>query len=377
MNKKILIIIMGAIVLCFAGLNNKFPLLTESSGIYINSGFTKEAPSDRPLLYGIFVAHSSWGKSLWLTIFSQALMLSLVLFYYFQYFSNSRYHVVLFAAYIFFITFFTPVSVWVSSISPSIFLSIAVLSSGLMLFAKKLSRRDYLILAGVIVFSCGIDVSYMLIISSLILLISVIFLFTRKNKSLAKISSGKRLSEIIFFAVLGWLISTLLLFLTGGNASTVYELNVSMLQNLPGINADVYSAILDETETFKALFHRYNDDVREFYLSWQRFEFLNINIYFYSQVFVLLLCLCLFIYFRKHLTGTLSYCLFVYFSLACIILLLISITGGDITGFKNTLTWILSLPIYFYIFKAENIEIIKKYIKTIHIPDSKTSYINT
>jgi len=65
---------MGAIVLCFAGLNNKFPLLTESSGIYINSGFTKEAPSDRPLLYGIFVAHSSWGKSLWLTIFSQALM---------------------------------------------------------------------------------------------------------------------------------------------------------------------------------------------------------------------------------------------------------------------------------------------------------------
>ena len=154
MNRNILLIVIGAIILCFAGLNNKFPLLTPDSGAYINSGFTKEVPFDRPGLYGLFVAHASWGRSLWLVIFCQALALSLMVYYYFRYFSGNKNYMAFYLVCIFFITFFMSGSITASTIDPGVFAIISLLSMGLLLFADKPGKRDFNIIAITFVVSC-------------------------------------------------------------------------------------------------------------------------------------------------------------------------------------------------------------------------------
>ena len=181
MNRKILLVIIGAIILCFAGLNNKYPLLTLDSGVYIDSGFTREVPADRSIMYGIFTAHASWGKSLWLVVFTQALLLSLMLFYYFRYFSRNSRYIVYYLATVFFITFCMSASVTVSTIDPGIFGGIALLGIGLLLFARNLKTRDFAIIFLSATIGLGMDISYFGMALLVLIVYGIFLIFKRKE----------------------------------------------------------------------------------------------------------------------------------------------------------------------------------------------------
>lgn len=66
----------GALILILPALANHYPLVYSDTGAYIYSGFNGTVPADRPLTYGLFLRHSSLAASLWLTVFTQALIVA-------------------------------------------------------------------------------------------------------------------------------------------------------------------------------------------------------------------------------------------------------------------------------------------------------------
>lgn len=182
MNKKLLLVVVGAIVLCFAGLNNKFPLLTTETAGYIQSGFTRSVPFDRPLLYGLFVAHVSWWKSLWFVIFGQALILSLTLFYCFKYFLKKEQRVVAYLICVFFLAFCSSASVTASSLDVGVFGGITILSAMLLLFCGNLEGKDRWIIAAMYVISAGMELSHIFMSLLLVLIIGGFYLLRGKAK---------------------------------------------------------------------------------------------------------------------------------------------------------------------------------------------------
>jgi len=228
MNRKILLVIIGAIILCFAGLNNKYPLLTLDSGVYINSGFTREVPADRSIMYGIFTAHASWGKSLWLVVFTQGLLLSLMLFYYFRYFSRNSRYIVYYLATVFFITFCMSASVTASTIDPGIFGGIALLAIGLLLFARNLKTRDFAIIFLSATIGLGMDISYFGMALLVLIVYGILLIFRRKKTR--KIETNLKKWSLAFSSILaGFLLLCLVHFLLGTGFRSVKNINIAMM----------------------------------------------------------------------------------------------------------------------------------------------------
>lgn len=79
--KTLLIVVLGALVLLLAAYINGFPIVYSDTATYLASGFELATPFDRPITYGLFLRVTSLnGASLWLTIFSQALIVSSLIF---------------------------------------------------------------------------------------------------------------------------------------------------------------------------------------------------------------------------------------------------------------------------------------------------------
>lgn len=181
----IISLIFSSIILCFMGFKNGYPLVYPDTGTYIRSGFKGFVPEDRPLLYGLFIRHVSLAESLWLVIFFQALILSLTVFYYFYYLTNTsiRNKIVLFLAYILLITFYFGASVNASQLIPDIFTPVTILCVGLLIFADKLKRRDKIIISTLLIFSLGVHNSHFLIVTLILISYFLIFLYKKLKKS--------------------------------------------------------------------------------------------------------------------------------------------------------------------------------------------------
>lgn len=160
---KLLYLLVAALFLCFAGFNNRFPFVYPDTGAYIGSGWAKFVPNDRPIFYGLFMRHSSLGDSLFLVIFVQGLLVSLLIYFWFQYFNNSKWKLPLFLTFIFLITFFTGASLNVSQLIPDIFAATMIMSITLLLFAAELSMRDMVIISGLCILSMVVHNSHIYI----------------------------------------------------------------------------------------------------------------------------------------------------------------------------------------------------------------------
>src|SRR5437867_6633745 len=66
-------------MLMWPSLWNGYPLVFSDTGAYISSAFTLKVPFDRPIGYGYFTRLFSGGLSLWLVIFTQAFLVSSLL----------------------------------------------------------------------------------------------------------------------------------------------------------------------------------------------------------------------------------------------------------------------------------------------------------
>ncbi len=74
------LIIFGALLLCFRAFQNHYPLLYSDTGTYIRSGFLGTVPLDRPIIYGLFLRHISLSVTPWLVIFTQGLLISILMY---------------------------------------------------------------------------------------------------------------------------------------------------------------------------------------------------------------------------------------------------------------------------------------------------------
>jgi len=186
MNRKYhaLLIILSSLILLFFCFYNKFPLVHSDTGTYISSGFSGEVPENRPLIYGLLIRHVSLSASLYLVVLFQALLLSLLLFYYFKYFTAGTNLFRSFLPYIFLITFTTGVSYHASQLLPDIFTPMCILSLGLLIMVPGLKRPDLVVISVITVVAIPVHNAHYQLYAGMLLLISLLFAFRKTRRKM-------------------------------------------------------------------------------------------------------------------------------------------------------------------------------------------------
>lgn len=162
--KKIYVILLGALFLLFHGLFNKFPLIYPDTGTYLYSGFEVFAPSDRPVFYGLLIRHLSLYESPWFIIYGQAIIVSYILYLFFETYSsspekiNSRF--LIFTA---FASFCSSLSYFVSYVIPDIFTSVSFVCLLLLLKYNHLKLYNKIVTIAVFAVSIATHSSHYLI----------------------------------------------------------------------------------------------------------------------------------------------------------------------------------------------------------------------
>lgn len=209
------LILSSGILLCFWAFYNKYPLVFPDTGTYVVSGFTNVVPIDRPLMYGLFLRHVSLAESLWLVIWIQGILLSLLVYYYFRYLSPSKKFLPGFVIYIFLITFLTGASVNTSQLIPDIFTPIAILSMGLLIFVGKLKLRDIIIISILMVAGISVHTSHVMIMALLGIILTLLYILPKSRVHLAFIHL-KRILLIWGLIIFSFLFVSLVHYSFGG-----------------------------------------------------------------------------------------------------------------------------------------------------------------
>lgn len=375
-------IFVGALIFCFAALNNKFPLLFEESGVYIKDGFLRPRVFNNTFLYSFFVAHTSWGRSLWLVIYTQSLVLTIVVNYYFRVFLKCKSnHSVFYFCYIFLVSFLMSASVVVSTISPMLFNGISILAFGLLLSVRKMSIKDRLIISTIAVISTAMSISSLLIlviISLLYFIINIIFRKKTLKKNGASIINigivtlfclaivfliqvvpknrlsndlipikSTMLSEKKHEAPAGAknIITDILGYLNAGvpqPLSPIWDLSISTY-NIPIVNGQALNAIEDW----------FSGDIRECYLSKQREGIEKFTILRISQWLLLLSSIVLYVYFTMDRKMRYRNLLFYFLAAFLLNLAIGSVFNGAQKNNLWSFVWVLPLPLFLIFFSGK------------------------
>ncbi|GIV27388.1 MAG: hypothetical protein KatS3mg027_1202 [Bacteroidia bacterium] len=166
------VVCIGAFILLFDAFYNGFPIVYSDTSTYLSSGFELETPFDRPIMYGLFVrVFSLNGISLWFVVFTQAFILSLLIFLLTkEFFDSSLKQMLVGLLLITFITAFTGVSWVVSQVMPDIFTSIGLLALMLIL-SNNLNKLHRVILYFIYFLSLSMHMSHLMIFSGIILVL--------------------------------------------------------------------------------------------------------------------------------------------------------------------------------------------------------------
>jgi hypothetical protein len=195
----LLVIILGTL-LCYMGFYNGYPLVFSDDGTYLASAFGNLVPIDRPVIYGYFLRHISLMTSLWLVIWCQGLLLSLLFYYCFRYLSGSEKFRIYYIIFIFLITFLTCASINVSQLIPDVFTSMTILCILLLVFAPGMKKRDSAITSLIFVLSLGVHNSHFVIAAALLLILVILYVIKPLRRGLAVFPV--RLGRIIIVAAL-------------------------------------------------------------------------------------------------------------------------------------------------------------------------------
>ncbi|MCB9298536.1 MAG: hypothetical protein H6559_36300 [Lewinellaceae bacterium] len=179
--RTLLLILIAAVITCFVGFYNNFPIVFPDTGTYISSGFANYVPIDRPIFYGWFLRHASLAESLWLAILAQALILALLLYYFFRQFVEARYRAALYLGFAFFCTLFTGLSVHVSTLMPDIFAPMMMLSLGLLLLVPGLKVRDQAVIGIILFYSMAVHYAHLFTAYLILGAVSLLWLLYRKR----------------------------------------------------------------------------------------------------------------------------------------------------------------------------------------------------
>jgi len=407
MNNNRLIIILGAILLCYMGWTNKYPLLTPASGTFINSGFTREVPWFGNLWYGLVIAHASWASSLWLVIFFQAGLMAVLIYLFFKYFIKSPEYPLWALAFITFITGFTTASVTVSTIEPHVFTGLSVLSVGILLFAKQICRRDFILVSVIFVLSCSMDPSNMLSMVLLSGLFMIYGLISIRRKGTELLQKSVLVLAFTFISIL--MVSSIH-HGVGGKFSPVNsyhtaiipglmiteQFQASLMQNSEGLD-DKLDSLLDskslemmqehdfvsehaihsarnairemgelETDdaimfsdsivTLRAVFDYYNHEVRDVFISRQIFKIMHVKTWGGVQVLVSLAGLLLGVIVLKRHRNSSGYGFVIYLMIVWPVLAFCNSVLYGQAGLQSHIAWLWIFPMFIFFRESKAVQ---------------------
>lgn len=175
-------ILLGALIACFVGFYNQYPLIYPDTGTYLASGYSGEIPVDRSIFYGLFLRHISLSASPWLIILVQGWLTSWILHLSFGLFFTGLKRNLLFLGSIVLLTFTTGFSYNVSILIPDIFCATALLSLINLLLHTRLSRYEMVGLVGLFAFSLSVHFSNLPIFFLLLLGLLGLYGFQKMRK---------------------------------------------------------------------------------------------------------------------------------------------------------------------------------------------------
>ena len=197
MTKKenIILLLLGTFILSIIGLYNGYPLVTSDTGTYIYSGFENVIPLDRPIVYGFMVRHLSLEYSMWFVVFFQNFLMAFVVLEILSMFIKKipklkQVYVLTLLG----LTFFTGISWYTNQLMPDFFASILLLSIFILLKSKDLSRFMNVLFYCIILLSCLVHFSHVLIG---MLLLVVLFVWNRFHNKERKLLSNKKMSYVL------------------------------------------------------------------------------------------------------------------------------------------------------------------------------------
>ena len=204
MKLKIVFILLGALILCYIGFMNHYPLVYPDTGTYMDSGFSGKVPMERTIFYGLFMRHVSLSSSPWLIILAQGAFVSYLLYRTFGLFFTGKRRNSLFLIALTLLTLTTGLSYNVSILLPDIFSAIAVLCLIQLLFQNNLKKAEFVILGILFIFSIAVHLSSVPIL--LLLLPLLLWLRFKRNSKLDQSVMPARRLLICFGLLVGTLI---------------------------------------------------------------------------------------------------------------------------------------------------------------------------
>lgn len=166
LNKNTLAILIGMLMLCFWAFFNRYPLSYFDTTAYFESGFLSKVPADRPIFYGLFIEQFGFRESAWFIIFTQALIISYLLFLNIKAFGNFKQPYLAHLAIIGILVPITGVSIHVSQLIPDIFTASLFLAVIPLFLAKNLTRFDQILVFILFFFSLLVHNSHLIILAS-------------------------------------------------------------------------------------------------------------------------------------------------------------------------------------------------------------------
>ena len=175
-------ILLSALLLMAAALYNGFPLVTSDTGIYIASGFHHFVPNDRPIVYGLFVRHSSLASSLWFTVALQAIIMSCMLWQVINKFSTGTLTNVEKFCIVALISVLGSIGWYTSQIMPDIFTPIGVFAFLMLLFPAK-SKTPTIFNSILLLLSSLVHNSNLIIFSIMVVALIIYGFFSKSFQS--------------------------------------------------------------------------------------------------------------------------------------------------------------------------------------------------
>jgi hypothetical protein len=204
---NVLLRIGAAFLFCWIAFFNGFPVLYSDTGTYLESGFTLETPLDRPITYGFLLRIFSLnGLTIWTVVLAQAYLLSYLIWLTLREFVDTERNLrIIFSIVATVLALFTGMSIVASELIADIFTSMTLLCLFLLLFGKKTSKTESIILHVLFLLCAACHISHVLVSIAVILLVGVIY-FVRRKKQKPTYLNRYAITAVLGISVIAYLV---------------------------------------------------------------------------------------------------------------------------------------------------------------------------
>lgn len=202
MIKRFFYILIGALLLSQMAFYNMFPLTYSDTGTYVISGFTNMVPQDRPILYGLFLRHISMAETLWLVIFTQAFIVSYLIYCFVQEYVKRFNKDIFFFITILVLVFCTGISQKICTLIPDIFAATAGLSLILLCVKTNLKKIQIVCIGLIFVISNVVHYTHGYIAILTLIVVMLLTLFKKLDNTYLSWKRGLALISLTVFSLL-------------------------------------------------------------------------------------------------------------------------------------------------------------------------------